>query len=390
MRVVNSGVILGGTADMAGDDAPCPTAVFWAKGVGMPKTCFQYVCDYFKEDGTSVGRLPVEPDWGPALECNMFQGIRQGQCSPELGTPSGDIVPIWHAEEGKPRVMGLRVIAGPESDPVVSTISMQYFSEVAQQGAQALTEQSKLQSGEVFRYRIYAFPVASRAQSEAAGEHFVVEDIPQPLPLHAASHAAFMQHAEAHSVNDRPEDIPVFVRSAVLQEATALAREATERETGGVLLGHLYRDWSVPDLFAEITAQIPAQHTQAEHAKLTFTPATWAAVDAAIKLRGKNELLMGWWHSHPDFCHQCEPQRRQVCPLATPFFSTQDRVLHRTVFSRAFTLGLLLSHTASGIVTDLFGWRHGLIVRRGFHGLMLHTTEHLMIKKGDLHAAIKP
>jgi hypothetical protein len=44
--------------------------------------------------------------------------------------------------------------------------------------------------------------------------------------------------------------------------------------------------------------------------------------------------------------------------------------LHRTVFGRAFDIALLLSELGGSEPSyDLFGWRQGMIVARGFYAL---------------------
>ena len=130
-----------------------------------------------------------------------------------------------------------------------------------------------------------------------------------------------------------------------------------------------------------MTAQIPAQHTEQELARLTFTPETWTAVDAALALRDGGEIQLGWWHSHPasHWCDACPPEKRQRCKTAgTPsgdFFSAHDVALHRAVFPRAYSIALVLSDgcgNAGTPVWRLFGWRYGMVMARGFH--LMHAA----------------
>jgi proteasome lid subunit RPN8/RPN11 len=164
----------------------------------------------------------------------------------------------------------------------------------------------------------------------------------------------------------------VFLPRRVLDEAVASARRAGDVETGGVLVGRLRRDGASapPGLFVEITAQVPAPHTRAESTRLTFTAETWAAVQAAITLRRRGEVMLGWWHSHPDFCRlrHCPEERRAACPGAAPFFSPEDVHLHATCFPSAYQVALLVSDsTPDGMTWSLFGWAQGMVTARGFH-----------------------
>ena len=95
------------------------------------------------------------------------------------------------------------------------------------------------------------------------------------------------------------DDMPVFVPQHLLDQVAEQTLAERGRETGGILIGNLHRDATLPEIFAEVTAQIPAEHTRGDAVKLTFTPDTWVAVDNAIKLRGRSEIYLGYWHSHP-------------------------------------------------------------------------------------------
>jgi hypothetical protein len=164
-------------------------------------------------------------------------------------------------------------------------------------------------------------------------------------------------------------DIPVFIPQRVLDEVESLTRAAGSMETGGILIGHLYHDPSLPDIAVVVTAQIPAQHTESQTTKLTFTAETWTSVQAALDLRRSGELMVGWFHSHPSFAFckpECTPERRAKCALQKPFLSAEDLLLHRAVFPKAWQLALLCNHADAGLEHVLFGWRQGLIKRRSF------------------------
>jgi hypothetical protein len=160
----------------------------------------------------------------------------------------------------------------------------------------------------------------------------------------------------------------VFVSPAVVEEATALTLDEGASETGGILIGHLHRDPVSGQVFVEITAQIPARHTVGSSVKLTFTADTWTDVRATIALRSHDEMMLGWWHSHParEWCKECPPERQRACPLGAGFLSSDDRALHRAMFPRAFCVALVMTNTTDGARARLFGWRSGVLQPRGF------------------------
>ena len=86
--------------------------------------------------------------------------------------------------------------------------------------------------------------------------------------------------------------------------------------------------------------------------------------------------MLGWWHSHPvkAWCKSCPVERQQVCTFRDGFLSAEDRLLHRTVFPRAYSFALVLSDVADlGVTYRAFGWRAGILQPRGFH--LLNPTD---------------
>jgi hypothetical protein len=159
----------------------------------------------------------------------------------------------------------------------------------------------------------------------------------------------------------------VVLLPEVLEQAVALARGAPDLEVGGVLSGTLARDVD-GELFLEVRALLPARHAVSRPDRLTFTADTWADARAALALRGGDECLLGWFHSHPFFCRNCSPQAQRQCVFATPFLSEHDRSLHRAVFGRPFDVALLVTDRGpAGHVCSLFGWRQGMLEQRAYH-----------------------
>jgi hypothetical protein len=332
----------------------------------MIKDNYQFALMFFREDQTAVGQIAVAVDWEPAREWAEFLALRRGT----IGADGGDaeIVPSWDPKLGEPYLSGFRVaLEGNGSGPSSTEIAIGYFKGLATEGSAHFVNKGELKAGEPFRYMAAAFP--KQEQTAAASRPlFVSEDLSPPLPLKdgllgVVSRSAW-QHGESH-----PDELPVFVPQSVLDQAVELSGEAGALETGGILIGHLYRDQQVPEIFAEVTAQLPARHTQAQSTKLTFTAETWTDIRAALDLRRTGEIMLGWWHSHPvrEWCKDCAIERQRVCGMASDFFSTHDQALHRTVFPRAYNIALVVNYVGFSQPTfSMFGWRRGMIQSRGF------------------------
>jgi proteasome lid subunit RPN8/RPN11 len=340
-------------------------------------TDYTYTIDFYRHDGRRVGQAPVEPDWMPALEWIHFEGIRAGVLRPvlvaNLAGCAYDVEPVWHPTAGRPRLSAFRVaVPGGAATMVSRLIPTAYLRPHVEQASAALVEKGVLRSGEAFRYVVNAFAATPGAASVRAAPavDFTVEEIPQPLPLTTSALEPLLSGAVRAGGKHVDGDLPVFIPQAVLDQTTELARGAGDVETGGVLVGFLHHDASIPEMFVEITAQIAALHTEAASTKLTFTPETWAAVRAALALRKRGEVILGWWHHHPDFCRlrNCPLENRLRCTASSAFFSGEDVALHTALFARAYNTALLISDSAAtGLGSSLFGWRQGMVTARGFY-----------------------
>jgi hypothetical protein len=333
---------------------------------------YQYAIDYFSLDGERRGSLPVEPDWDPARECAQFLAIRRGIVPPVLREGVGRIEPVWDSECGAPVLDAARVVVAAETgdETVCDEIpSLAYFRQLARLGSRTMVERGLFQEGESYHYKVCAYPGASSGSESDASESpaFSVEEINESLPLEERPIEPLLAGASSRGTGGDPGDIRVFIPQHVMDEVQQRSREAGEVETGGVLVGNLHRCHSSPEIYLEVTAQIPAAHTDAKATRLTFTEDSWAATQAAIDLRRRAELMCGWWHFHPDFCRECPEEKRRDCAIPHPFFSAEDVHMHRAVFSRAFHVALLVSdHGREPFDVSLFGWRHGMVTSRGF------------------------
>jgi proteasome lid subunit RPN8/RPN11 len=335
----------------------------------MPENDYQFAVELFTEDGKALGQAAVEVDWEPAREWAKFAAVRRtGSPVIEAGAIS-PIQPLWQNDAGEPYLRGFRIcVTVNGGTEVAAHFPVAYFRALAVQTSRHFVERGILKSGEHFQYRAAAFPAANGRRREETDALFTVEEVAQPLPLTDASLESFLRMSlPAGEIEEG--DIPVFVPREVLDEAAEASRQSGAQETGGVLIGHLRRDAGLPEVLAEVTAQLPARHTVAGLTKLTFTSETWAEARATLALRRKGELMLGWWHSHPvrDWCTECPIERKRACHVARDFFSEHDHALHRAIFPAAYSVGLVVNDVGpEDLSFSLFGWRRGLLQPRGF------------------------
>jgi len=329
----------------------------------------------FREDGSGLATVPVDRDWEPAHEWTRFYFQRRGEL-PLGGDGSASVLPLWERTLGEPYCRGYRIqIAQPGRRPVASDFPNTHFRDFAGVVASRLIERKKLQAGESYSYMVVAHPTPPEA-SKPGG--LSVTNASPSVPIRNGLLENFIARAHPSGSIDA-DDMPVFVSHRVLEQAAEQTRAKEGAETGGVLIGMLWRDADAGEIFAEITAQIPAEHTSGNDVKLTFTPQTWAAADAALRLRGRGEIYLGYWHSHPvrEWCKskECTPEKQKMCHLAKDFFSADDEAVMRAAFPKAYSIAIVANDTAfTGLTFSMFGNREGLTQPRGFYVLEEKTS----------------
>ena len=344
----------------------------------MVRVEHQFVVEVLRRhSGVVLGCVHVPMDWVPAQETLALEMLRRG-----IGGSAAEMVgiePEWEAP-GRPRIRGFSATLLAAGEPAVSRrFPLSYFADQARIAAEHFVETGALKAGDLFEYSVLAVP---QERTPVAARRFVVENSEAAVPVKAADLKTMMGSALALGTSDG-EEMPAFVQWRVLEQISALTRRAGAMETGGVLVGHVCRDEG--KVFVEITAQVPTP-AQGELTRLAFTPAVWSSVRAATNARGAGEIWCGWWHSH-SWWHAPIAQQQQAIDETTrvanaaaqPFFSEDDRQVHRTVFPRAYSVALLVTDSPHGGMSwSAFGWQLGRIVARGFHAVGVPLSEFVL------------
>jgi len=330
---------------------------------------YRYVLELYREDGEQVGQAVIDADWEPAIEWTRFERLRQ-QGPRANGARLGAVIrPVWHTDAGEPYLHGFSVTLPDTGDAgTTAQFPIHYFARAAQIASSKLVEMGKLADGELFRYLAMAYRY--QIVDETSNNRFAAEDASAATTvLETEARVDELRQVCNHRGSPQSGDMPVLVPQSILGEVSALTSETSDREIGGILIGHLCRNAKEGELFAVVTELIQARHTVSESTRLTFTSDTWTDVRAALDLRKRNELILGWYHSHPIAQWRRDTESEQdEQHEAFDFFSEYDRALHRTVFAPAYCIALVVSHLGENELSHaLFGWRCGLIQARGYH-----------------------
>ncbi len=119
---------------------------------------------------------------------------------------------------------------------------------------------------------------------------------------------------------DRGDIVDVFVDPAA--ERTVLTHLASAPvEQGGLLIG---RAWCHPDgstTHVAIEKAVPAEQSEGTSVSLRMATPVWERARQAL---GADELIVGWYHSHPGL---------------TAFFSRTDRETQAAFFNHGYSVG---------------------------------------------------
>jgi hypothetical protein len=335
----------------------------------MVQNRYHYALELFTEDGSPVGQIAMPVDFEPARECVRFSAIRKGALPTSFVGTLTSVQPLWHSIVGEPYVDGFRILLATATNgqELSGDFTTAYFKRPALRASAYFVEKGRLASGDKLKFLVVALP-CQEDPPERSKLSFSAEEIASPLPIRETSLAEFTKHSVPMGILDA-DLFPVVIPRQVLNDALAITREVGDKETGGVLIGHLHRDPTLSEILVEVTAQLRARHTEATVASLTFTSEAWTDVRAALQLRKKEELMIGWWHSHVQLCRNCPIERQRVCRLARDYYSDHDYALHRAVFPRAYSIGLVVNDVGLLEPTfSLFGWKNqGILEPRGFY-----------------------
>lgn len=142
-----------------------------------------------------------------------------------------------------------------------------------------------------------------------------------------------------------PDASPLhYALAASAQEAITAHAQSASIEVGGLLLGEVYEERG--RYLVSIAQALPARHTEASLACLTFTGETW--LDLTARRAAHPELkTVGWYHSHPGM---------------GVFLSHSDMFVHRNFFGDQPWYIALVIDPLSGEV-GIFGWRDTQVIR---------------------------
>lgn len=347
----------------------------------MPRFPYRLALILTGPENQDLGQHPIEPDWVPVRESVQFELLRRdGMNVTPIGEEDFSLAPIFSAASGEPWLEGVIAILESNGHQLSLEIPNAAFVRPASRLLSArMVAEKKVEAGDLITYRTVAFPIGdvpTPGQPSAFTEVTILPPIHEIGGLEATFPGAV--RVETDAGDDAAEPFPILVSHDLIEEIKAASEAADTVETGGLLLGRLlrYQDNDTHRLAVEVTAQLPAQYTEATSTSLRFTDETWSAANDALRLRKSAvdslaaEIVIGWWHSHPAriWCPEsCPLETRLTCPKQTPFFSSDDLSLHREVFPKAHQIALLVNVADAGTTVSVYASDRGVVRQVPYH-----------------------
>jgi proteasome lid subunit RPN8/RPN11 len=130
----------------------------------------------------------------------------------------------------------------------------------------------------------------------------------------------------------------------LLERVQRQAKAYLTEEVGGILIGHVYEDDG--RFLVQVEDILPANHTIASIASLTFTDQTWLDLLRQRRMHD-DQFVTGWYHSHPGF---------------GIFLSSSDLSIHQHFFcAQSWYLALVVDPLSDA--WGVFGWENGEVTR---------------------------
>jgi proteasome lid subunit RPN8/RPN11 len=306
-------------------------------------------------------------DFNRAIEATFFDALREGVYDEYQIPASPRIEP--HLPRESPESAGFEVIFDTPVGQRRKRFGIDYFKTLARQTGAKLAIEGKIAPDAQLTVQLIASVQEPTLGKRKLGIH--MEQQTPSITIETGSRAVLGMCEQRDGGMGR--DYPVYIPRHVLQESVSEARAYTDREIGGVLLGHLKRDEGDGTLFLQVSCLVPCEQTTADGVSVTFTHATWNRVREVLQWRGEGELIVGWMHSHPfRLCAECVLPLAPQCKNKILFYSSDDEFLMELTFARPFMIGLLAGidpKLEAGMGQEpvkLFGWRDGIIVPRGY------------------------
>ena len=141
------------------------------------------------------------------------------------------------------------------------------------------------------------------------------------------------------------------------------AMEDQKIEICGILIGEVFKDSQGP--YLEISDIIKGEYADNQAGQVMFTHETWEYINSVKDGNFRNKLIVGWYHTHPNF---------------GIFLSDQDVFIHRNFFDKPWQVAFVFDPVQEE--EGFFIWRKGVPQKTSHYWLEgREISEQVSVKK---------
>lgn len=323
----------------------------------------------------------VQHQFGLETLTNCFEDFKfsafcQGLLENDGLDPACHLEPVWEHEGETPYCSGFRLCLSNGEVTYEKAYSKSVFRYQVFRVVRELLQKNQLKEGMGLNYRLAIFPKndISRLDNRGQNENLTmsIESIRQPIPIVETSLKPYLRQGRADSAE---VEMGVWIAQHVIDEMIEYVLQNKEKERAGFLIGHLCQDRETKKLFLICPAQVIARFQDKEtfgsenRSSLThfqFSPETFFEVQRVIELRKQNEIVLGWYHSHP-WPFACP--KGDKCECTSVFFSPADFEVMEAAFGAPYQVAIVIGRASlkeMKATPQMYGWKDGLITPRDF------------------------
>jgi hypothetical protein len=188
----------------------------------------------------------------------------------------------------------------------------------------------------------------------------------QPYPFADRRLAGSVDHQEERGA----DAMSVRVAADLVEELRRESANSLDHERADFLVGDLLLTDN-GHVIVSLIDRIPAEtETEGSLVHVSFSPRTFHAAQEELDRRGAGHVILGHHHNHPPSCGRKCLMTIPACATDNVFFSIDDRVVHRSAFSRPYMVALVsgkgAERRADDPVMKAYGWRRGRICEKAW------------------------
>lgn len=338
---------------------------------------YHLALEIYNQKGRTLNESKLE-NLGNCYQDFKFSAFQQGVIKDYAVDPEIIFEPIWIKEGKSPYCRGFRLNMKNKRLRYKKSYTKNVFRYDAYRIMGTMIQNQKLDEGTELFYRLIAFS-KNKDSSETMENRkdFEVTTIDNSIPIKILS---LEQLEESGSVNvtkeDETDDFPVWIAEHVVEEMIEYVLQNKEKERAGFLIGHICRDPITHQIFLLCHAQVAAEtegisgYPDKENSSIThfqFLPENFFKVQRLIELRKKDEIVLGWYHSHP-WPFACE--KKEKCTCMSVFFSISDVDVMQSAFGAPYQIAIVIGRASlenMKATPQMYGWKNGVIAKRNFY-----------------------